>query len=227
MAPARTLLSSPHLYGLMSHTSSTSNRLWVREFFEDHPLLKQRSQEAFAGTGVYMKPYMAIQGNVHTIYSHVWFSCIMTCVTGEGQKTSSVLNRALSRIEKEFWQRQVQLVWPKLKRRMQVLLSVETEETQLGSLGDQVSSYLYYSGYTEPSTAKATQNTPIVWIWVTTSRLGPVFILASQRHSTVWPRDMWPIGMCLTSARESPFQNENSLDHFTFRACASTCAPFL
>ena len=36
----------------MSRTSSTSNRLWVQEFFEDHPLLKQRSQEAFAGTGV-------------------------------------------------------------------------------------------------------------------------------------------------------------------------------
>ena len=137
-----------------SHKSAVQNQ--VRN---NHPLLKQGSQEAFAGTGVYMKPYMAIQGNVHTIYSHVWFSCIMTCVTGEGQKTSSVLNRALSRIEKEFWQRQIRLVWPKLKRRMQVLMSVETEETQLGSLGDQVSSYLYYSGYTEPSTAKATQNT--------------------------------------------------------------------
>ena len=37
---------------------------------------------------------------------------------------------------------------------MQVLLSVETEETQLGSLGDQVSSYLYYTGYAEPSTLR-------------------------------------------------------------------------
>ena len=54
--------------------------------------------------------------------------------------------------------------------RTQVLLSVETEETQLGSLGDQVLSYLYYSGYMEPSTTKATQNTPIVLIRVPTSQ---------------------------------------------------------
>ena len=45
---------------------------------------------------------------------------------------------------------------------MQVLLSVETEETQLGSLGDQVSSYLYYTRYTERPTTDATWNTPIV-----------------------------------------------------------------
>ena len=68
-----------------------------------------------------------------------------------------------------FRQRQVPLVWPKLDEEIQVLLSVETEETQLGSLGDQVSSYLYYSEYTEPSTTEATQNTPVVQIWVTTN----------------------------------------------------------
>ena len=96
-------------------------------------------------------------------------SMISVGVTGEGQKTSSMLSRALSRIESRFRQRQVRLVWPKLEWRTQVLLSIETEETQLGSLGDQVSSYLYYSGYAEPSTTKATQNTPVVQIWVTTN----------------------------------------------------------
>ena len=72
-------------------------------------------------------------------------------VTGGGQKTSSVLSRALSRIEMRFRQRQVRLVGPKL-REHKSLLSVETEETQLGSLGDQVSSYLYYTRYAERST---------------------------------------------------------------------------
>ena len=42
------------------------------------------------------------------------------------------------------------------------IVSVETEETQLGSLGDQVLSYLYYTRYTERPTADATWNTPIV-----------------------------------------------------------------
>ena len=46
--------------------------------------------------------------------------------------------------------------------RTQVLLSVETEETQLGSLGDQVSSYLYYTRYAERPTTDATWNTLIV-----------------------------------------------------------------
>ena len=78
-----------------------------------------------------------------------------------GQKTSSVLNRALSRIEMRFRQRQVRLVWPKL-REHKSYLSVETEETQLGSLGDQVSSYLYYTRYTERPSTDATWNTLIV-----------------------------------------------------------------
>jgi hypothetical protein len=83
------------------------------------------------------------------------------CVTGEGQKTSSVLSRALSRIEERFRQRQSDCL-TEVGVNRKSLLSVETEETQLGSLEDQVSSYLYYSGYTEPSTTTATQNTPAV-----------------------------------------------------------------
>ena len=74
-------------------------------------------------------------------------------VTGEGQKTSSVLSRALSRIEMRILAETIRLSdrsWSKA----QVLLSVETEETQLGSLEDQVSSYLYYTGYAEPSTLR-------------------------------------------------------------------------
>ena len=82
-------------------------------------------------------------------------------VTGEGQKTSSVLDRALSRVEMRFRQRQVRLVRPKLRKRKSYL-SVETEETQLGSLRDQVSSYLYYTRYAERPTTDATWNTPIV-----------------------------------------------------------------
>ena len=82
-------------------------------------------------------------------------------VTGGGQKTSSVLSRALSRIEIRIQAETIQLSdrsWSKA----QVLLSVETEETQLGSLGDQVSSYLYYTRYAERSTTSATWNTLIV-----------------------------------------------------------------
>ena len=84
-------------------------------------------------------------------------------VTGEGQKTSSVLNRALSRIEVKIQAETIRLSdrsWSKA----QVLLSVETEETQLGSLGDQVSSYLYYTRYAERPATDATWNTPIVWV---------------------------------------------------------------
>ena len=85
----------------------------------------------------------------------------MEIVTGEGQKTSSVLIRALSRIEMKIQAETIRLSdrsWSKA----QVLLSVETEETQLGSLGDQVSSYLYYTRYAEHPTTDATWNTPIV-----------------------------------------------------------------
>ena len=82
-------------------------------------------------------------------------------VTGEGQKTSSVLNRALSRIETKIQAETIRLSdrsWSKA----QVLLSVETEETQLGSLWDQVSSYLYYTRYAERPTTDAIWNTLIV-----------------------------------------------------------------
>jgi hypothetical protein len=82
-------------------------------------------------------------------------------VTGEGQKTSSVLSRALSRIEMKIQAETIRLSnrsWEE----SQVLLSVETEETQLGSLGDQVSSYLYYPSYAERPTTDATWDTPIV-----------------------------------------------------------------
>ena len=93
----------------------------------------------------------------HLTEAKVWRSH----VTGEGQKTSSVLNRALSRIEMKILAETIRLSdrsWGKA----QVLLSVETEETQLGSLGDQVSSYLYYTRYAERPTTDATWNTPIV-----------------------------------------------------------------
>ena len=82
-------------------------------------------------------------------------------VTDEGQKTSSVLSRALSRIERRILAETIRLSdrsWSKA----QVLLSIETEETQLGSLEDQVSPYLYYTRYAEHPTADATWNTPIV-----------------------------------------------------------------
>ena len=54
-------------------------------------------------------------------------------VTGEGQKTSSVLIRALSRVKLRFRLEQVWLVQPKLRKKVQVLLPVETKETQLES----------------------------------------------------------------------------------------------
>ena len=84
-------------------------------------------------------------------------------VTGKGQKTSSVLSRALSRIEMRFWLRQSDCL-TEVGRNCKSYLSVETEETQLGSLGDQVSSYLYYTRYAERPTTDATWNTPIVWV---------------------------------------------------------------
>ena len=82
-------------------------------------------------------------------------------VTGEGQKTSSVLSRALSRIEVRFRQRQSDCL-TEVGMNRKSYLSVETEETQLGSLGDQVSPYLYYTRYTERPTTDAIWNTPIV-----------------------------------------------------------------
>jgi hypothetical protein len=72
-------------------------------------------------------------------------------VTGEGQKTSSVLRQALSCIEGNSGRDKSHLSdrsWSKCKS----YLSVKTEETQLGSYMDQVLSYLYYSGYAECST---------------------------------------------------------------------------
>ena len=36
----------------MSRTSSAGGRLWFREYFEDHPLYRQKAKESFAGTGV-------------------------------------------------------------------------------------------------------------------------------------------------------------------------------
>ena len=137
-------------------------------------------------------------------HTHIWwypYPSMWVCVTGEGQKTSSMLTWALSQLEMRFRQRQVPLVWPKLEWRTQVLLSVETEETQLGSLGDQVSSYLYYSGYTEPSTTKATQNTPVVWIWVTTSKY------KSCRVTRIWVSP----SQCPTSHYESYTNAEMSI----------------
>jgi hypothetical protein len=66
MAPRRKLLSSPHRQPRMSHQPPASNRSWVRNFFEDHPKLAQRSSEAFSGTGsvqnkakVFCKPCLA------------------------------------------------------------------------------------------------------------------------------------------------------------------------
>lgn len=60
MAPTRTqarsLLSSPHLRVLMSRPPA-SNRLWVRSFFEDHPLLYLKVKEAYAGSSDKPKVY--------------------------------------------------------------------------------------------------------------------------------------------------------------------------
>ena len=75
--------------------------------------------------------------------------------------------------------------------RTQVLLSVETEETQLGSLGDQVSSYLYYSGYAEPSTTKATQNTPVVRTWVTTIGTSHAESWSMSQYESVSDESLW------------------------------------
>ena len=65
----------------------------------------------------------------------------------------------------------------------QVLLSVETEETQLGSLEDQVSSYLYYTRYTERSTTSATWNTPIVRYESLRRRYESVRVMQTTSHT--------------------------------------------
>ena len=68
-------------------------------------------------------------------------------VTGEGQKTSSVLGRALSRVEERLRLRQVPLVRPKLRNTSPIVRRDRRDSTWIRK--DQVSSYLYYSRYTE------------------------------------------------------------------------------
>ena len=52
---------------------------------------------------------------------------------------------------------------------------------------DQVSSYLYYTGYAEPSTTKATQNTPIVRTWVTMNRYESYRVIRIRVRSSQCP----------------------------------------
>ena len=83
-----------------------------------------------------------------------------------GTKDSSVLDRALSRIRDEIQAETSPTCLTKVEGRKENASPIVCRDRRDSTwiLRDQVSSYLYYFGYTEPPMTKATQNTPVVRI---------------------------------------------------------------